>query len=65
MRTRILLAIAAVIATIALGAKMVFVPGSSSTVPALATSDTLSPHDMHLNYRAMKELPVQETKEPF
>jgi hypothetical protein len=29
------------------------------------TSKTLSPHEIHLNYKGMKELPVHEIKEPF
>ena len=32
---------------------------------AFATSNTLSPHEIHLNYKSMKELPVHEVKEPF
>jgi hypothetical protein len=31
----------------------------------MAASNTLSPHQIHLNYKAMKELPVHEIKEPF
>jgi hypothetical protein len=36
-----------------------------SITKAMETSKTLSPHQMHLNYKAMKELPVHEVKEPF
>jgi hypothetical protein len=32
---------------------------------ALATSKPLSPHEIHVNYENMKELPVRETNEPF
>jgi hypothetical protein len=32
---------------------------------AMAASNTLSPHEIHLNYKSMKELPVHEVKEPF
>jgi hypothetical protein len=38
-------------------------PGSIAK--AMQTSNTLAPHEMHLNYEAMKELPVTEVKEPF
>jgi hypothetical protein len=32
----------------------------SSITGAMTTSKTLSPHQIHLNYQGMKELPVQE-----
>jgi hypothetical protein len=68
MRMFIVLAVAVAIMAIGFGVKAVFVPGSSA-VPglmtgAMTTSDTLSPHEIHLNYEGMKELPVHEIKDP-
>jgi hypothetical protein len=61
MRIFIVLAVAAVIVAVAFGMKTVFIAGPS----VLATSVTLSPHEMHLNYKNMKELPVHEGKDAF
>jgi hypothetical protein len=51
------------------GFKAVFAPGSSAIPESIngtvATSNTLSPHEIHVNYRTMKELPVHEVKDPF
>jgi hypothetical protein len=64
-----MLAVAAAIAVIAFGATTVFTGRATdragSIAQAVQTSNTLSPHEMHLNYKAMKELPVTEVKEPF
>jgi hypothetical protein len=62
MRIFIVLAVAAGIVAIALGmVKTVFIAGPG----ALATSVTMSPHEIHLNYKNMKELPVHEGKNAF
>jgi hypothetical protein len=69
MRMFIMLAVAVVIVDVGFGAKTAFIPGSStdpgSITEAMATSKTLSPHEIHLNYQNMKDLPVHEVKEPF
>jgi hypothetical protein len=69
MRMLIALAIAAVIVAVAFGLKTAFIPGSldhaGSITKAKAASKTLSPHEIHLNYKGMKDLPVHEVKEPF
>jgi hypothetical protein len=68
MRMRFMLALAAAIAVIGFGAKTFFNGRSTDRAlitKAMATSSTLSPHEIHLNYKAMKELPVHEVKEPF
>jgi hypothetical protein len=69
MRMRFMLAVAVAIAVIGFGAKTFFNARSTdhtgSIAKAMETSKTLSPHEIHLNYRAMKELPVNEGKEPF
>jgi hypothetical protein len=69
MRMFIALAIAAVMVAVAFGLKTTFIPGSvdhaGSITKAMAASKTLSPHEIHLNYQKMKDLPVVEVKEPF
>jgi hypothetical protein len=68
MRTFIVLAVAVAIVAIGFGVKAVFAPGSSADpglmTRAMTTSNTLSPHEIHLNYKEMKELPVHEIKDP-
>jgi hypothetical protein len=61
MRIFILLAAAIVVVAIAFGMKTTFI----ATPVTIATSNTLSPHEMHLGYKGMKELPVLEVKDPF
>jgi hypothetical protein len=69
MRMLVVLAVAVVIVALGFGVKTVFIPRSvdniSSTTTAMATSNTLSPREIHLNYKNMKELPVDEIKYPF
>jgi hypothetical protein len=69
MRTLIVLAIAAVVMVMGLEMKTMFIQGSSadsaSITKAMATSKPLWPHEIHLNYEGMKELPAHETKDPF
>ena len=64
MRMYIVIAMAIVIAAIAFEARSSLFHGRVNTA-AFATSNTLSPHEIHLNYKGMKELPVNEVKEPF
>jgi hypothetical protein len=61
MRMFIVFAVAAVIVAIVFGMKSVFIAGPG----ALATSVTLSPHEIHLNYKNMKELPIHEGNNAF
>jgi flagellar basal body-associated protein FliL len=69
MRMFIMLAVAVVIVAIGFGVKTVFsgrsVDQAGLITKAMATSQTLSPHEIHLNYKGMKELQVNEVKEPF
>jgi hypothetical protein len=69
MRTFILFAIAVVIAALGFGVKTAFLPRSpdavGSTTKEMATANTMLPHEIHLNYQGMKELPVHEVKDPF
>jgi hypothetical protein len=60
MRKLIALAVAVAIVAIAFWMKSTLIPGrveSREVVP----SKTLSPHEIHLNYKAMKELPVHDS----
>jgi hypothetical protein len=54
-----------VIAAIALGYAMKSTTSQSPTMASLLTvatpAATLSPHEIHLNYKAMKELPVHDS----
>jgi hypothetical protein len=50
-----------VVVAIAFGMKTTFIAAPVT----IATSNTLSPHEMHLGYKGMKELPVLEVKDPF
>jgi flagellar basal body-associated protein FliL len=68
MRMFIMLAVAVVIVAIGFGVKTVFfgrsVDQAGLITKAMATQ-TLSPHEIHLNYKGLKELPVNEVKEPL
>jgi hypothetical protein len=59
---RLLTMIAAAIVVIAIGymIKTSVFPSSTVTVAAPAAG-TLSPHEIHLNYKAMKSLPVHDS----
>jgi hypothetical protein len=69
MRMSVMVAVTVLIVAIGFGAKTVFTGRSvdqvSSITKVMATSQTLSPHEIHLNYKAMRELPDNEVKEPF
>jgi hypothetical protein len=69
VRAIIVLAIAAAALVAGFVVKTAFTPGSpapsDSNNRPVAASTTLWPHDIHLNYKGMKELPVHEIKEPF
>jgi hypothetical protein len=62
MRVRMLiaLAVAVVIVAIGLGVRSALVPGRAES-QAVTASKTLSPHEIHLNYKALKELPVHDS----
>jgi hypothetical protein len=69
MRMLIVLAIAVVIVAVGFGVKRAFISGSSADPASIngtmAASITLWPHEIHRNYQGMKELPVNDVKEPF
>jgi hypothetical protein len=59
---RLLIIVAAAVFVVAIGfiVKAAMFPSSTVTVAATAAT-TLSPHEIHLNYKAMKSLPVHDT----
>jgi hypothetical protein len=63
MRMFIFFGIAVVIVALGFGVKTAFIPGSPTK--EMATANTLSPHEIHVNYQGMEELPVHEVKNPF
>jgi hypothetical protein len=65
MRTYVMIAVAVAIAAIAFEMRSTLIPGRVDTAAFAVTSKTMSPHEIHLNYKAMKDLPVREVKEPF
>jgi hypothetical protein len=63
---RIVVMIAAAVVLIAVGytVKTTMFPSATANLLTAATpaaATTLSPHEIHLNYRAMKELPVHDS----
>jgi hypothetical protein len=64
MRKLIALAAAVVIVAVAVWMKSTFTSGRVES-REVVTSKTMSPHEIHLNYKAMKEPPAREVKEPF
>jgi len=69
VRTIIVIAVAAAVVVTGFVVRTAFTSGSSvpseSAGRPVATATTLWPHEIHLNYKGMKDLPVHETKEPF
>jgi hypothetical protein len=62
--------IAFIVVAVAVGylAKSTILPASSVTSLLTTTAPaatTMSPHEIHLNYKAMKELPVHDSKTPI
>jgi hypothetical protein len=51
--------VAAIVAVTGYWVKTAF----TSTTVATATANTLSPHEIHLNYKGMESLPVHEIKD--
>jgi flagellar basal body-associated protein FliL len=63
MRILIMLAIVVAIVLIGYGFSTQYFRQPVST--AAAVSNTMSPHEIHLNYKRMKELPVHDVKDAF
>jgi hypothetical protein len=69
MRKFVLLVVVVAAVVVLFGAKSFFggrtADHSGLVANTMEASKTLSPHEIHLNYKSMKELPVHEVKEPF
>jgi hypothetical protein len=66
MRKLVVLVFAVAVVAVVFGAKTFFGGRTVDHTGSVANaSKTLSPHEIHLNYKTMKELPVHEVKEPF
>jgi hypothetical protein len=69
MRVFFVLTVAVGAGAIGFALKSAFAPGVSAPTDSVnrsvAASTTLWPHEIHLNYKDIKELPVHEVKEPF
>jgi hypothetical protein len=65
MRMFMILAVAAIIVAIGYGAGHGFFARSPAVSSAAVVSSTVSPHEIHLNYKAMEKLPVHDVKDAF
>ncbi len=65
MRIFMIFAVAAVIVAIGYEASHAYFARSRPVSGAAEISTTMSPHDIHLNYKGMKELPVYDVKDAF
>jgi hypothetical protein len=67
MRLLMSLAVVFIILAIGYGVRSNVVPSSTPDLAtrAMATSDTLWPHEIHINLKNMEKLPVHEVKQPF
>ncbi len=63
MKIFVMLAIGAAMVGIVYGAIAAF--GRPSNPNSTAAVNTLAPHEIHLNYKAMKTLPVHDVKDAF
>jgi hypothetical protein len=67
MRMLIMFAVALIILAVGYGIRNNFVQSSAPDSPTstTASSSTLWPHEIHVSYKNMDELPVHEVKHPF
>jgi flagellar basal body-associated protein FliL len=65
MRIFVLLASAVVVVVIGYVAGLAYFTRSHPVSTVAAVSTTMSPHDIHLNYKAMDKLPVHDVKDAF
>jgi flagellar basal body-associated protein FliL len=63
MRLLIMIAVAVVVIAIGYTVKTTLFPSAAANLLTSATpaATTMSPHEIHLNYKAMKELPVHDS----
>jgi hypothetical protein len=65
MRIFIIFAVTAILVAIGYVAGHAYFSRSQEVASTAAASNTLSPHEIHLNYKAMKTLPVHDVKDAF
>ena len=65
MRIFMIFAVTAIALVIGYEAGHAYFARSRPVSSAAAVSSTMSPHDIHLNYKGMKELPVHDVKDAF
>src|ERR1700722_10239969 len=65
MRIFMIFAVAAIVVAIGYGAGHAYFARSRPVASTAAVSNTLSPHEIHLIYKAMKTLPVHDVKDAF
>jgi hypothetical protein len=63
MRIFVMLAVVAAMVTIGYGVSGAFFTRSHPASSAVVGSNTMSPHEMHLNYKGMEKLPVHDVKD--
>jgi flagellar basal body-associated protein FliL len=63
MRIFVMLAVAATVVLAGYGISKAFFGRSSAPSMRSETPNTLSPHEIHLNYKAMEKLPVHDVKD--
>jgi hypothetical protein len=65
MRIFVMIAIAVLVVVIGYEAGHAYFTRSHETPRSAAVPNTLAPHEIHLNYKAMKNLPVHDVKDAF
>ena len=65
MRIFMMFAVAAIAVVIGYEAGHAYFARSHPASGAAVVSGTMSPHDIHLNYKGMEKLPVQDVKDAF
>jgi hypothetical protein len=66
MRTFVMLAVAVAVVVIGYGVVTGFFAGSSApSMSSETAANTLSPHEIHMNYKEMEKLPVHDVKDAF
>jgi hypothetical protein len=65
MRIFVMLAAIAAVVVIGYGVSTAFFTRSHPVSSAEVVSNTMSPHEIHLNYKAMEKLPVHDVKDAF
>jgi flagellar basal body-associated protein FliL len=63
MRIFVLLAAVATVVVIGYGVSTAFFARSSTVSSDTAAPNTLSPHEIHVNYQGMEKLPVHDVKD--